>query len=35
MISVNLENQPVGVIIEDRAIYQTQKQLFDFIWQTL
>jgi len=35
MISVNSQNQPLGLIIEDAAIYQTQKQLFDFIWQSL
>ena len=35
MISLNSHNQPLGLIIEDEAIYQTQKQLFDFIWQTL
>jgi sugar-specific transcriptional regulator TrmB len=35
MISVNSKNQPLGLIIEDAAIHQTQKQLFDFIWQSL
>lgn len=35
MISVNAEEKPIGMIIEDEAIYNTQKQLFDFIWQSL
>ncbi len=35
MISVNSEEKPLGLIIEDQAIYKTQKELFDFIWQTL
>src|SRR3989344_6427106 len=35
MISVNRNGEPLGLIIEDEALYQTQKQLFQFIWQTL
>jgi len=35
MISVNSDAKPIGMIVEDRAIYNTQKQLFDFIWQSL
>ncbi len=35
MISVNSAKQPLGLIIEDKALYQTQLQLFNFIWQTL
>lgn len=35
MISVNDEGRPLGLIVEDKAIYQTQKQLFQYIWQSL
>ena len=35
MISVNSKNEPLGLIIEDRSIFETQKQLFNYIWQTL
>lgn len=35
MISVNQNKEPLGLIIEDQALYQTQLQLFQFIWQAL
>ena len=35
LVSVDAEGKPMGVIIEDRNIYQTQKMIFDFIWQQL
>jgi len=35
MISVNDQDEPLGLIIEDKALYQTQLQLFQFIWKTL
>ena len=35
MISVNLAKQPLALIIEDEALFATQQQLFDFIWQAL
>ncbi len=35
MISVNALGEPLGLIIEDPAIFETQKQLFEFIWQSL
>ena len=35
MISVDAENKPLGVIIEDKNIYQTQKMIFEFIWDKL
>ncbi|MCX6785706.1 MAG: TrmB family transcriptional regulator [Candidatus Komeilibacteria bacterium] len=35
MISVNSAKQPLGLIIEDPALSQTQLQLFNFIWQSL
>ena len=35
MISVNEEKTPLGLIVEDKALYQTQLQLFRFIWENL
>lgn len=35
MISLDNSNQPVGVVIEDDALYQTQKMIFDFNWSKL
>lgn len=35
MISVNGDNQPIGVIIEDKNIFAAQKMLFEFIWRKL
>jgi len=35
MISVDSSNNPIGVIIEDKNIYQTQKMTFEFIWEKL
>jgi hypothetical protein len=35
MISVDQDNRPLGVIIEDKNIYETQKLLFKFNWGIL
>ena len=35
MISVDSNSRPIGVIIEDNNIYQTQKMTFEFIWSKL
>jgi len=35
MISINSAKQPLALIIEDGAIFTTQQQLFNFIWQSL
>jgi len=35
MISVDNKQKPIGVIIEDKNIYQTQKMIFEFIWGKL
>ena len=35
MVSVDGEGKPIGVMIEDKNIYQTQKMIFEFIWQEL
>jgi len=35
MISVDSNHKPIGVIIEDNNIYQTQKMMFEFIWGKL
>jgi HTH-type transcriptional regulator, sugar sensing transcriptional regulator len=35
MISVDNNNNPLGVIIEDLNLYQTQKMIFEFIWNKL
>jgi sugar-specific transcriptional regulator TrmB len=33
MISVDSNDQPLGFIIEDKNIYQTQKMMFEFFWE--
>lgn len=35
MISINSKNEPLGIIIEDLALAETQKLLFNYIWQTI
>lgn len=35
MISVDKNNKPIGIIIEDDNIYQTQIMSFEFIWNKL
>ena len=35
MISVNSSKQPLALIIEDEALFKTQQQLFNFIWESL
>lgn len=35
MISVAANNEPVGVMIEDRGLYETQKMIFEYIWKNL
>jgi len=35
MISVNSDKKPIGVIIEDKNIYKTQKMFFEFIWKKI
>lgn len=35
MISVNAQKQPLALIIEDEALFVTQQQLFEFIWQAI
>jgi len=35
MISVDANSRPIGVIIEDNNIYQTQRMTFEFIWEKL
>jgi len=35
MISVDNNNNPLGVIIEDKNLYQTQKMIFEFVWAKL
>ncbi len=35
MISVDSNEKPIGVIIEDKNIYQTQKMIFEFNWENL
>lgn len=35
MVSVTKDNESIGVIIEDKNIFETQKMLFEFLWQTL
>jgi|SRR3989344_2705863 len=35
MISVDSEEKPIGVIVEDKNIYQSQKIIFEFIWHQL
>jgi sugar-specific transcriptional regulator TrmB len=35
MLSVDAQNQPHGVLIEDEHMYQAQKMIFEFIWNHL
>ena len=35
MISLSGSGQPVGVIMEDMGLYQTQKIIFEFVWSKL
>ncbi len=35
MISLTAAHDPVGVIIEDQALYQTQRMIFEFNWSKL
>lgn len=35
MISVDSNEKPIGVLIEDENIYQTQKMIFEFTWSKL
>ena len=35
MISLSATREPVGVIIEDQGLYQTQRMIFEFIWLRL
>lgn len=34
-ISLNAKNEPVGVVIENDGVYQTQKMVFDELWKVL
>ncbi|MBT3419534.1 MAG: hypothetical protein HN726_03360 [Candidatus Magasanikbacteria bacterium] len=34
-ISLNAKKEPVGVVIENKGVYETQKVIFDRLWQTL
>jgi len=35
MISLSATREPVGVIIEDSGLYETQKMIFEFVWNKL
>jgi len=35
MISLSATREPVGVIIEDQGLYETQKMIFEFVWKNL
>lgn len=35
LISLNRDNLPVGVIVEDKSTYETHKMIFEFVWKTL
>lgn len=35
MISVDATGKPVGVIVEDQGLYQTQVMIFQHLWQTI
>jgi len=35
MISINSQNEPLGIIVEDVALAATQKQLFEYIWNSI
>ncbi|MBU0661069.1 TrmB family transcriptional regulator [Patescibacteria group bacterium] len=34
-ISLNAQQEPIGVVIENDGVYETQKLLFDSLWKTL
>ena len=34
-ISLNAKKEPVGVVIENDGVYETQKGIFDQLWKTL
>lgn len=34
-ISLNAQKEPVGVVIENDGVYETQKTVFDSLWKTL
>jgi hypothetical protein len=34
-LSLDKAMQPIGVVVEDDAIYQTQKLIFEFNWSKL
>jgi len=34
-ISLNAQDEPVGVVIENKGVYQTQKNIFDTLWSKL
>lgn len=34
-ISLNAKSEPVGVVIENEGVYETQKTIFDALWQKL
>jgi len=34
-ISLNAKKEPVGVVIENDGVYETQKQIFDSLWNVL
>lgn len=35
MISVNAQKQPLALIIKDPALFATERQLFEFMWESL
>lgn len=35
MISLSATGEPAGVIIEDQGLYETQKMIFEFVWNKL
>lgn len=35
MISLSGSGEPVGVIMEDQGLYETQKMIFEFVWHKL
>ena len=34
-ISLDAKNEPIGVVIENQGVYETQKAIFDEVWQKL
>ena len=34
-ISLNESGEPIGVIVANQGIFETQKQIFDALWKTL